>query len=122
MHSAVEEAPKQRLPGRVRDVGDNSEAASSYRPLDDRELQVLVEVGYQRREVRDQRVVVECGEERRADKEWKLREARENRLDPPTLQSAVNHQPREEEPDKQRRLEVRQRRIGCGCTVEAEEI
>ena len=66
-------------------------------PFDHGELQLVAEVGHQRRQIRDQRVVVERRQERGAEEQRRLGEAGEHRRDPPALQPAVDHEAREEE-------------------------
>ena len=51
-------------------------------------------------------------------------EAAEERLDPPALQPAVNHEAAEEEPDEQRRLQIEpalERAVACAKPEEDQE-
>ena len=70
---AVEEAAEQRLTGGVRRIGDHRQAAAGHRAFHHRDLQRLVQVRHQRREIRDQRVVVERREQRRAEEQRRSR-------------------------------------------------
>ena len=117
----VEEAREERLARRVRGVGDDGQAAAGYGALHHRDLEALAETRDQRREVGDERVVVERGQQRRAQEERRLRQAGEHRRDPPALQPAVDHEPGQEEPHEQRRLQVDLALIGGRGPGEPEE-
>ena len=65
LNAAVEATAQQRLPRGVGRIGNHREAATGHRALDHGELQALIQVRHERREIGDQRVVVERREQRR---------------------------------------------------------
>jgi hypothetical protein len=60
--------------------------------LDHRQLEVITEVWPDRRQVDDQGVLDEGRQGRRGDKQRCLRQAAQDRRDPPSLQGPLNHQ------------------------------